>query len=317
MMAKLGSKNDSFATIDLKSASDTISLNLCRHLFPASFYELVSLFRTKSIEVEGKTIELHMMSTMGNGFTFPLQTIIFQSIVLAVYRLLGITPIYPRGNSLGNFSVFGDDIIVLKSAYETVIEALKMFGFIPNEEKSFGEGLFRESCGGDYYNGHFVRGVYNKTLRSPHHIYSTLNLLVFWSARHNVYIPETIKYLRSLVRWNPIPIENFSVSGGVMVPSISGRESGICYELNLRVRLSNLRRFERHYPNGLFHAALKGALRDGKLTERLFSVKYHLVKCYVPNWDYVSDDTLAKFNLGGSTQAWRHACEWYYPELQG
>jgi hypothetical protein len=62
----------------------------------------------------------------------------------AAYHLLGgDTGVY----------VYGDDIIVPSLFYEEAVNGLQRIGLIVNLSKSFADGPFRESCGGEYYNG--------------------------------------------------------------------------------------------------------------------------------------------------------------------
>jgi len=49
--------------------------------------------------------------------------------------------------------VYGDDIIVPVDTLVHVIRYLEAFGLKVNTDKTFGTGKFRESCGGDYYDG--------------------------------------------------------------------------------------------------------------------------------------------------------------------
>lgn len=58
--------------------------------------------------------------------------------------------------------VYGDDIIAPSARYEDIIAALRFCGFTPNVRKTYGTGSFRESCGGDYFNGEAVRPYYLK-----------------------------------------------------------------------------------------------------------------------------------------------------------
>jgi len=54
-------------------------------------------------------------------------------------------------------SVFGDDLIYDKEMHETVLRVFPKLGLVINEDKTFAEGGFRESCGYDYYHGVDVR----------------------------------------------------------------------------------------------------------------------------------------------------------------
>jgi hypothetical protein len=133
-----------------------------------------------------------MISTMGNGFTFPLMTTILSSAVRAVYREMGIlikdNPLAWNHDAVvpGNWAVFGDDIIVCREAYDMLVTFLHELGFRVNLTKSFNSGLFRESCGHDYLGGHDVRGVYLKRMTSRQDIAVAVNLLNDWSFRTSI-----------------------------------------------------------------------------------------------------------------------------------
>lgn len=145
------------STIDLSSASDTISKEVVRAVIPEEWYVLLDALRTTHSLVRGKRVYLEKFSAMGNGFTFELETLIFSCIVKVTLDRLGL-PSEPGVD----FLVYGDDIIVATEANTAVLSALRWFGFVPNVRKTFSEGLFRESCGGDYFQGQPVRGHYLK-----------------------------------------------------------------------------------------------------------------------------------------------------------
>lgn len=195
-LARLGSIDGSFGTIDLSSASDRISLGVVEWLFPESIVRWLRATRSPTtILPDGELRELYMISSMGNAFTFPLETIIFSSVVVAAYRVLGLKTIYPRGTTLGNFAVFGDDIIVDHRAYNLVVEMLSILGHRVNHDKSFNTGLFRESCGSDWFAGRNVRGVYLKRLHDDRDFYKAINRLNIWSGRNYVPLERTVRYL--------------------------------------------------------------------------------------------------------------------------
>ncbi|DAD50068.1 TPA_asm: RNA-directed RNA polymerase [ssRNA phage Gephyllon.2_13] len=205
-LARIGSNDGSFATIDLASASDSISWSLMQQSIPANLLGYFRLFRSpETVLPDGSPVQLSMISTMGNGFTFPLQTIIFASAVKACYQLKGIH-LYTEDNE-PNFSVFGDDIIVRREAYESVITLLGDLGFKVNDGKSFNVGPFRESCGFDYFKGIPVRGVFITSLETQSDVYSAFNRLARWSAVTSIPIDKTLRLLLSWARFLPIPIE--------------------------------------------------------------------------------------------------------------
>jgi hypothetical protein len=200
-LARIGSKDGSFGTIDLSSASDSISIELVRLLVPDVLFRWLMLARSpETVLPDGTTVKLDMISSMGNAFTFPLMTLIFASLVTACYRVMGLTPQYgTKQNGPQNFAVFGDDIIVLKEAYEFISSTLRLFGFSVNESKSFNTGYFRESCGGDYFKGHQIRGIYLKELSHESHVYSAFNRIMRWSSSSGIMLPKTLASLYDCV----------------------------------------------------------------------------------------------------------------------
>lgn len=149
-LACQASMDGSLATIDLSNASDTVASALVKLVLPADWYELLNSLRAKATLIDEQRVFLQKFSSMGNGFTFELETILFRTLAQAL------------GSE--NCHVFGDDIIVESELAESVTSALKFFGFTPNPKKTFCEGPFRESCGGDFFNGEPVRAHYMKEL---------------------------------------------------------------------------------------------------------------------------------------------------------
>lgn len=197
LAAKYGSIENSLATIDLKSASDMISLELVRALLPADWYSLLLRLRSSEIEMpDGSYQELHMVSTMGNGFTFPLMTLVITAIIYAVRCTTG----NPRNRiDWTKTWVFGDDIIIPSSEYSAVCTALEQAGLVVNHDKSFSDGPFRESCGGDYYKGVDVTPFYVKDLAQPSDVYVALNQVLEWSAKVKIMLPKTVTLLKSFL----------------------------------------------------------------------------------------------------------------------
>jgi len=220
-LARLGSdqweSHDSFSTIDLVSASDCISTTLFSKIIrnPVLRHAIMVSRGRYAILPGGEKVELNMVSTMGGGFTFPLQTVVFASVVRAAYGIMGI-PLYRDG--IRNYGVFGDDIIVRRPAYEFVIRMLTKLGFQTNKEKSFSTGPFRESCGHDYSRGRNIRGVYVKSLETHPEVMSVINRLNRWSAWHGIRLPSVMSALYKMVpRFNVVPPSE-SDDAGIHVP---------------------------------------------------------------------------------------------------
>ena len=147
-LSQLASIHGTFATIDLSNASDTVARVLVKILLPPDWYALLNSLRAKLTLQGEKWVWLEKFSSMGNGFTFPLETLLFRTLAAAL------------GSRCA--SVFGDDIVIESERANDMLAALRFFGFTPNAKKTFCEGPFRESCGGDYFNGAPVRAHYLK-----------------------------------------------------------------------------------------------------------------------------------------------------------
>lgn len=159
------------ATIDLSSASDTVSRHLVELLLPDEWHTLLCSLRSPKTLVKGRWVRLEKFSSMGNGFTFELETLIFLSLLHSTMALGGPNPIIGV-----NLSVFGDDILVPVESSSTCLSVLRFFGFSPNPRKTFVAGPFRESCGGDFFDGEPVRAHYLEEFPDePQKVFSLLN----------------------------------------------------------------------------------------------------------------------------------------------
>lgn len=148
--ARLGSldnSDQSFVTIDLSMASDSLATEVVRQLVPAAWFELLNALRSKSFLLDDVEYKFEKFCSMGNGFCFPLQTLIFTAACKAVGA--GVPGL--------DFKVYGDDIIVRRCHAEPVIRLLGELGFKTNTDKTFITGPFRESCGRDWFSGEDVR----------------------------------------------------------------------------------------------------------------------------------------------------------------
>jgi len=320
-LARIGSQTGRFSTIDLSSASDTISRAMLKEVLPSDFFGWLECLRSTFVETpDGVRRELHMVSTMGNGFTFPLQTMLFASVVEASFRINGVNPvrsvhgerIYEPGvkprpiyGSSKNFGVNGDDIVVPDIIVRDVVRLLGFLGFRVNSTKTFVEGPFRESCGGDYFRGHPVRGVYLKRLRTQQDLSSAINQLNLFSARTGVYLRSLVGYLLSRVRRpNYVPFwENDDA--GIKVPESfleirykCEKTGSLVYRpyrplgVKLRIQDSKIKsprgvRQRIYNPEGLYISLLQGSIRSSTITVRQDRVKYKRELGVAPCWDVI------------------------------
>lgn len=203
-LARLGSRDwenpENFVTLDLAAASDSISVSLCRLMLPKEWFTYLMKLRSPKGTIGDETISYEKISSMGNGFTFALESAIFASVIYGVMRE------FEGSYDPAACAVFGDDLIVRNTIAKPVIELLNLFGFTINEEKSFLQGPFRESCGADWLNGRPVRPVFlDETPTSVMDLWTDLNRLRrILSLR---FMEEESKTESMLAKWIP---EKFS-----------------------------------------------------------------------------------------------------------
>jgi hypothetical protein len=135
------------------------------NLLPIDWFNLLDVTRCPSFVYEGKTYPLEKISSMGNGYTFELESLIFYSLAHSVCRYLKL-PTHEVNS-------YGDDIIIPVAGYELLTKVLNCLGFTVNLEKSYHAGPFRESCGKDFFLGCQVRPLFLK--RSP-----SASSLMYW-----------------------------------------------------------------------------------------------------------------------------------------
>lgn len=167
-LARIGSITGEYATIDCKEASDRLSWELVQYLFPKTWVKAFAATRSQgTLLPNGDIVTFNKFAPMGSAVCFPVETICFWAIALAACGChslpLNRVPTDTARRPL-IVSVFGDDIIVPTRHAHKVIGALQSVGLVVNTAKSFLAGPFRESCGGDYFNGNRVVPVRCKAI---------------------------------------------------------------------------------------------------------------------------------------------------------
>ncbi len=302
-LARLGSLDGSIATIDLSSASDSLSLAVCRRLMPPAMVRWLEWMRSAETQLpSGEWVALNMVSSMGNAFTFPLQTGFFASVVQAC-GLAASQPLSWSSSDHRAASVFGDDIACPSRIAGLVCRTLERYGFRVNASKTFVEGLFRESCGHDYFCGRPVRGVYIKTLTKRNSAHLAFNRLVEWSAQTGIPVRHSLTYLIGKGEFLPVPMWD-QVDAGYRVPiecitpkrSKSGSYRYKRFEpqtIGYRMLASDLRPPPGHKrliynPPGLLQSVLRGEWNDGRLLVRHTGDRIVTRWRVAPNWEYSS-----------------------------
>lgn len=188
------------ATLDLSNASDTICKNLVKFLLPSRWFETLSSLRSSRTLFKGKWFLLEKFSSMGNGFTFELETVIFLSLVAAICG---------REKIGSQVFAFGDDLILPTSSSKDVIALLSFCGFTVNMSKSCVDGPFRESCGGDFFSGTAVRPYFLKeSPNEPQQLIAMANGLK--RAANGDFVREHFVYRawRSILEGLPLEVRN-------------------------------------------------------------------------------------------------------------
>lgn len=165
-LARIGSVTGGIATLDLSNASGLLSYELVAHLWPIDWMEALDAVRSAYTSFEDVQFTMQAYAGMGNGTTFPVESITFLAITQAVVDYLGIQ---------GVVAVYGDDIICPTEAVPLLVTVLSALGLEVNETKSFAKGPFRESCGRDWYTGYDVRPVFVRGNLSPERLFTLHN----------------------------------------------------------------------------------------------------------------------------------------------
>lgn len=141
LLAKDGSLTGLWATVDLKNASGTVAYNAVAWLFPQPWFRFLCDVRSPLWKDPGSG-DYHpyaMFSSMGNGTTFTVETLMFAAACHAV--------------GAKHYTVYGDDIIIDYRKVPALMRFMKFLGFTVNPAKSYWTGPFRESCGTNWLRG--------------------------------------------------------------------------------------------------------------------------------------------------------------------
>lgn len=219
VMCRKYSMDRSHVTADLSAASDSPTYELLMRVIPYQWMKVLKYGRINHCTMDGRRIYLRSFMTMGIGFTFPLETLLFYVLLKAIKNLSGVR---------GRISVYGDDLIYPKKMHAFVRHVFPCLNVQLNEDKTFVESHFRETCGADFYRGVDVRPFQPegeaselKPLPFQQFLYKLINgLLRRWEKEE---IPSTYNFLLTTLA---------VVSGNVLcVPPSFPDESGIRMDL--------------------------------------------------------------------------------------
>lgn len=154
-LALRSSQDQLFATLDMKDASDSVSLGLVKYLFgdipESDLLEALLASRSSKAEVpDGRLVDLRKFAPMGSAVCFPIEAIVFWSLAVAC---LMCDCKYTRKQAVSSVYVYGDDIILPTDCVHSVFRRFPIYDLRFNPAKCCVSGYFRESCGVDAFHG--------------------------------------------------------------------------------------------------------------------------------------------------------------------
>jgi len=165
---------------------------------------------------------VNKVSSMGNGFTFDLMTL----VLLALTR--SIDPLS---------SVFGDDIICQADNAGCVIDNLRIAGFIINLEKTNVRTGYRESCGSHHMDNYgYVTTFEQRWLRNSHDLIVACNKVAILSSIYG----GDFANLRAKI-WSCIPR---SLLGAATPRRVDNTSRPPSYELDTYIRYGPIIQFD-------------------------------------------------------------------------
>jgi len=177
VMIKGYSMNKTHATADLSSASQSLTSDLLNRILPRQWFNAIRKTFVRQVNIPGVGLSYaESVLPMGNGLTFPVETLVFYVVLKAIAELSGVR---------GRISVYGDDLIYPVKLHRYVAVIFPQLDFLLNLDKTFVKAPFRESCGSDYYRGvdvrpSFLPGEHRLLTRTKYAswLYKTYNSLV-------------------------------------------------------------------------------------------------------------------------------------------
>lgn len=139
-------------TLDMKEASDRVSLELVKDLFPERWF--LALYASRSPETRlpnGTVVPLNKFAPMGSAVCFPVEALVFWALCVSIARLQDMNRGIVKPQS--RIHVYGDDIICDADYHDVIISTLPKFGLMLNQAKCCLAGPFKESCGMDAFHG--------------------------------------------------------------------------------------------------------------------------------------------------------------------
>lgn len=210
--ARLGALYGDRATLDVRDASNSLYRMLFCMVFPDDWYNLLIDLRSPLTKLpDGSWHKLEMISSMGNGFTFEVETLLFYCLCEAVRRVEKCS---------GVVTAYGDDIITPTGCARATVALFDAIGIEINKGKSFIDGPFRESCGWHFHGVANVTPFYMRSeLTTDEAIFCFVNQYHYWLTGDYTVAPpvEHMRIIETVLarctRRPQIPLEYANDSG--------------------------------------------------------------------------------------------------------
>jgi len=253
------------ATIDLSDCSDTISMRLVRYLLPKRILDKVSACRSDmTLGPDDNFYVVQKVSSMGNGFTFDLMTL----ILTALTRSFDPTS-----------TVFGDDIICQNQIADEVVSNLQIAGFVVNLKKTNINSAYRESCGSHFMDGEGYLTAFDlRWIDTPHDLIVACNKVAILSYIYK----EPFESLRARI-WSHVPSSLLGATVARLTVHV-GRPPA--YELDSYIRYGPVQNTD---PPKRLLRSLRRSLGNLNKTGRI-SVALALESCQLPAVDHLRSD---------------------------
>ena len=202
-LALEGSNGAPWVTLDMKEASDRVSLWLVDQLWQHNPQLLACLraARTQATRLpSGDVMPLNKFAPMGSNLCFPVESVVFWALAVStiVHKNAPWKRVKPSHGWRSYWSaikraaktvfVYGDDIVCKSQDYQDLLNTLPQFGLLFNVAKCCTSGSFRESCGMDAFKGHPVQPLRLKKLWSVHRKQDALTMASYVAFRNAAYV---------------------------------------------------------------------------------------------------------------------------------
>jgi hypothetical protein len=232
-LALQASKGAHWVTLDMKDASDRVSLALVEVLFQdvPQLLKCLKALRTTATQLpSGEIVQLKKFAPMGSSLCFPIESIVFFALGVGVLmdkqmREGRVRPCAAKHAAMQyrnrllattrRLRVYGDDIISRLEDYEALLQYFPSVGLRFNPDKCCTHGSFRESCGMDAYKGTCVTPLRMKRVWNISRNNNSETLISTVCLSNNLYMKgysRTADYIESAINDN---------SNGIRVPYIA------------------------------------------------------------------------------------------------